>query len=216
MLWAGFFLAGLVVTAILLLTPIKLSVVWSADERQLAIRYLGFGHTTDFLAKTRIIDWLGLRLYRRTTALTGPPKKKPSPRRAKKEKPTRAPTKFTILIKHRWTIALTMKRALRYLARLLTSPRLRLARLDIVAGAENPALTGMYYGWYQSLRPAWRSQRALVNWQPVFHKQCFAARFDGRVWLFPWHPVKHTVRLIQELPKLALYRLYKDMKRQEA
>ena len=65
MLWVALLLAGLVAAAaILLAVPIKLRVVWSPEERRLVIRYLGFGHTTDFLAKTKMVDLLGLRLYR--------------------------------------------------------------------------------------------------------------------------------------------------------
>ena len=217
MLWVALLLAGLIaVAALLLATPIKFHVVLSAEEKKLAVHYLGFGHTTDFAAKIRTIDWLGLRLHRASTVPSEKPKKKLTPRRAEKEKPPRAGLTPELALKHRKTIGLTLRRALRYVGRLLTSPRLHLARLDIVAGSDNPALTGMYYGWYQSLRPTWKSQRIIIDWQPVFHQQCFAARFDGQIRLFPGHPAKHTVRLLHELPKFALYRLYKDWKRQEA
>jgi len=215
MIWLELILGALVVAVVALLsTPIKIRVVLTADERKIAIRFLGFGQTTDFAAGVKDTDWLGWRIHRSTIKARPKEKKKPPVRKPAGKKPVGLIIKT--LYAHRYPVGITLKRTLRYLVRLLAGPRLHLVRLDIVAGSNNPAITGMYYGWYNSLRPAWVSKRVVVNWQPVFDRGQFSASFDGLVWLRPWEPVKQTVRLMYELPKIALYRLYKDLKKKEA
>lgn len=209
MLWLELIIGVLVAVVVVLLTaPVTIRVAWSADEQKVIIRYLGFGQTTDFAARVRDIDWLGLRLHRSTIKAMPKVKRKPAPK-----KPL-GPILKT-LYAHRQTVGRTLKRTLYCTGRLLASPRLRLARLDIVAGSANPALTGMYYGWYNSLRPTWTSQRIIVNWQPVFHHRQFSARFDGCLWLRLGTPIRQIIRLLYELPKIRLYRLYKDLKKKE-
>jgi hypothetical protein len=103
-----------------------------------------------------------------------------------------------------------------FAGRLVLCPRIRLLDVEIAAGSGNPALTGMYYGWYNAVRPAWAAKRVLLTWQPVFDRAHFAARFQGCVWLQPWQPVWQAIRFILEVPKRGLYRLYKEMKKKEA
>jgi hypothetical protein len=214
MYWvAGLVVAAIGAVAILLFTPIKLHATWAADEKRMTVRYLGFAHTTDFVSRRRSFRWFGVRLR---TAPAVAPKKKPTPRKPRQAVAERPGQTMRILSAHRRTIWLTLKRILRYVGRLLTSPRLRFARLDIVGGSGNPALTGMYYGWYHSLRPAWSAKRITVNWEPRFDRREFSARFEGELWLFPWHPARHTIRLLWELPKLKLYCLYREIRKQEA
>lgn len=215
MIWLELIVGALVVAVVTLLaTPIKIRAVLTANERKIAVRFLGFGQTTDFAAGVKVIDWLGWRVYHSTIKVRPEKKKKPPAIKPARKKPVTLILKTLYAFRH--PVGITLKQALRYLARLLTSPRLRLVRLDIIAGSNNPAITGMYYGWYNSLRPAWASEKVIVNWQPVFDRGQFSASFDGLVWLRPWEPVKHTVRLIYELPKIALYRLHKELKKKEA
>jgi len=219
MLWFGI-IVGLLVLAVVvfLATPIRFRAVFNDVEQKMSIRYFGLGLTTDFTTQTRVVDWLGLRLY--CSILGAPPKKKP--KRKPKEKPKKPARKTPLrpilnaLFSHRRTAFITLKRALVLVARLVISPHLGLLRLKITAGSGNPAVTGMHYGWYQSVRPAWAAKKIFIDWQPVFDRAYFAASVEGRVWLRPWDPVKHTVRFIFEVPKFALYRLYKDIKAKEA
>ncbi len=221
MMWIWYTLAGAVAMAIiLLLTPIKLQVTWAPEKRQMVIRYLGFGHTTDFAAGEKRVDWLGLRLSRgsiKSDADKKPRKTKIADRikaEQSKVKSSRA-IRFGVLFEHRRTIGRAVTRAFVGVVRILMSPEVRLLRLDIAAGTGNPAVTGMYYGWYHALRPAWAAERVVVNWRPVFDRAHFSASFDGRVRLRPWRPVCRTLRLVHELPKWGLYRLYKDLKNKE-
>jgi len=221
MLWFGIIVGVLLLAVIVFLaTPIRFRAVFNEVEQKISIRYFGVGLTADFATQTRMVDWLGLRLYR--SVLGAPPKKKPKPRRKPKAKPKKPVRKTPLrqilnaLFSHRRTIFITLKRALVFVARLVISPHLGLLRLQITAGSGNPAVTGMHYGWYQSVRPAWAAKRIFIDWQPVFDRAYFAAAVEGRVWLRPWDSVKHTVRFIFEIPKFALYRLYKDMKAKEA
>ncbi len=209
----GVVIGGLV---LLLATPIKIKAVWTPEERAIVIRYLGFGRTTDFVAGVNVIDWLGLQLSRSEI--------KPEPavgkkRKAKVEKEKVKKPRMRIaavLLSHRQTAGRVLGRAVVLGGRLLLCPRLRRLRLDIAAGSGNPAVTGMYYGWYHAVRSAWAADRVKVHWQPVFDRAHFAARFDGCLWLQPWRPVRQTIRFVYELPKRGLYRLYKDMKKKEA
>lgn len=222
MIWFSVIIGVIVGVVILLATPIKIRAAWTPDEKELTVRYLGFGRTTDFAARVNVIDWLGLRLSRSEIGAKRPTKKKPTAKvkkekvEAKKEK---AKIPLTRIIKalaaHRQTIRRVVARALVLVGRLMLCPRLRLLRLDVAAGSGNPAVTGMYYGWFNAVRPAWASNRVIVNWQPVFDRAHFAARFDGRVWLQPWRPVRQIARFVLELPKWQLYRLYKDIKKKE-
>jgi hypothetical protein len=220
MSWLAAALALVVLAAIVLLaSPIKIRAVWNDSERKIRIRYLCFGQTTDLSAATKEFDLLGLRLYRAPLIA---PKKKPKPSAKPKaiaKKPTAKKSWRRIvstLYAHRRTVLAALKRVLVYLGRLVVSPRLGLLRLEIIAGSGNPATTGMYYGWYQSVRAAWAAKRVVIDWYPVFDRARFAFSLDARVWLRPWYPVKHTVRLIHELPKFALYRLYKQIRTKEA
>jgi hypothetical protein len=215
----GIVIGGLI---LLLVTPIKIKAVWAPEERAIVIRYLGFGRTTDFAAGVNVIDWLGLRLFRSEIGAKRPTKKKPTAKvkkekaKAKKEKAKIPLTRIIgALATHRQTVRRVLARALVLVGRLLLCPRLRLLRLDVAAGSGNPAVTGMYYGWFNAVRPAWAANRVMVDWQPVFDRAHFAARFDGRVWLQPWRPVRQIVRFIIEIPKWKLYRLYKDIKKKE-
>ena len=213
MVWLGLIIGLLLIALGLLAVPIKIRATWNPEVQLLAIRYLGFGYTTDFAARLRIIDWLGWRFYRSKIKAVREKKPKPPPKKPKKKTPLRGV--LQTLYDHRRTVRATLRRSLHYLIRLMASPRLSLARLDITAGSGNPALTGMYYGWFRSVQPIWNSNRITVNWQPVFDQWRFSASFDGRLQLRPWQPVRHTIRLIYELPKFALYRLYKDFKAKE-
>jgi hypothetical protein len=214
----GVLIGGII---IVLATPIKVKAIWTPEERALVIRYLGFGRTTDFTAGDNIIDWLGLRLYRSPIKPEPAAKKKPKAK-PKKDKVKKKKAKIPFmqmaaaLAAHRRTIGRVLARAVVFVGRLMLCPRLRLLQLDIAAGSGNPAVTGMYYGWYSAVRPAWAADRVQVNWQPVFDRAHFAARFQGCVWLQPWRPVQQMIRLILEVPKRGLYRLYKDLKKKEA
>ncbi len=222
MFWFGLTIGALMVLAIVMLaTPIKLRATWSGDTQKVVIRYLGFGRTTDFLGKTRTFDWLGLRLSEKPAGPITKQKKKPKPakEKVKKKKPEQKPipagVRLRILVAHRRTLADTLKRVFGYLRRLVLCPELRLAKLDVTGGAANPALTGIYYGWFASLQPALNTERVRINWQPDFARPGFTAQFDGSIWLRPWHPVRHTAGLAIHLPKRGLYRLYKAMKNKE-
>ena len=215
----GVMIGGLI---LLLVTPIKIRAVWTPEEKEFAVRYLGFGHTTDFAARVNVIDWLGLRLFRSEIGAKRPTKKKPEAKvkkekvKAKKEKAKIPLTRIIgALAAHRQTIRRVLARTPILAGRLLLWPRLRLLRLDVAAGSGNPAVTGMYYGWFNAVRPAWASNRVMVDWQPIFDRAHFAARFDGRVWLQPWRPLRQIIRFVVELPKRRLYRLYKDIKKKE-
>lgn len=221
MVWIWYMFVGVVALAIiLLLTPIKLQVSWTPEKRRIVIRYLGFGHTTDFAAGEKRVDWLGLRLSRGSIKSDADKKSRETKIAARikveksKVKSPRA-IRLGVLFAHRRTIGRGVIRAFVGVARILMSPEVRLLRLDITAGTGNPAVTGMYYGWYHALRPAWAAKRVVVNWRPVFDQAHFSACFDGRVQLRPWRPVCRTLRLVHELPKWGLYRLYKDLKNKE-
>jgi len=204
---------------ILLVVPIKIRAIWVPGRQEIAVRYLGFGHTTDFAAGVNIIDWLGLRLFRSGIG-PGTDIKQRKFRAGIEAKTGKFDLSFSrlaiVLVAHRRTISRTIARMLVWAGRLLLSPRVCRLHVDIAAGCGDPAVTGMYYGWYHAVRQVWASERVMVNWQPVFDRAHFATSLDGLVWLRPWRPVLGTIRLLHELPKRGLYRLYRDLKRRRS
>ncbi len=219
----GILVLGVIIA---LVSPIKFRALLTPAIQQLSVRYLLFGFTVDLAQQRQTVDVLGLKIRSFTARLGEKPEKKKEPGEEEKPKVKEPPKEeakklpvpriVEALWRHRKTIKRIILRALRLLARLPATPQLRLLKIEVTAGTGDPALTGMYYGWYHAIQPAWAARRVFVTWYPVFEKAYITASLDGRLWLQPWRPLWETVRFVIALPKRGLFRLYKEIKQKEA